>query len=33
MNSLPWKSYAFPFASNIAGNIEEIRAMLLRELA
>lgn len=31
-NSLPWRSHAFPFASNIAGNIEDVRAMLLNSL-
>jgi hypothetical protein len=31
-NSLPWRSHAFPFASNVAGNIEDVRAMLLNSL-
>ncbi|KAH9989851.1 fungal-specific transcription factor domain-containing protein [Russula vinacea] len=31
-NSMPWRSYAFPFASNVAGHIEDIRAMLLNSL-
>ena len=31
-NSLPWRSHAFPFASNVAGNVEDVRAMLLNSL-
>jgi hypothetical protein len=31
-NNMPWRSYAFPFASNVAGNIEDIRTMLLNNL-
>jgi hypothetical protein len=31
-NSMPWRSYAFPFASNVAGNVEDIRTMLLNNL-
>ncbi|KAF8271618.1 fungal-specific transcription factor domain-containing protein [Lactarius quietus] len=31
-NSMPWRSHAFPFASNVAGNIEDVRAMLLNSL-
>jgi len=31
-NTLPWKSYAFPFASNVAGDIGEIRTLLLNSL-
>ncbi|KAF8498708.1 fungal-specific transcription factor domain-containing protein [Russula emetica] len=31
-NNMPWRSYAFPFASNVAGNIEDIRTMLLNSL-
>lgn len=31
-STLPWRSYAFPFASSVAANIEDTRAMLLSNL-
>ncbi|KAI0272646.1 fungal-specific transcription factor domain-containing protein [Gloeopeniophorella convolvens] len=31
-NTLAWRSHAFPFASNIAGSAEEVRALLMSSL-
>ncbi|KAI0305961.1 hypothetical protein B0F90DRAFT_1808515 [Multifurca ochricompacta] len=31
-NTLPWRSHAFPFASNVVGNVEDVRTMLLNNL-